>query len=118
MRPAPSASSDTTGASTVWRRRPRAPPPAAPDAAAAPGAAAAEGRGPQRWNHDLVLSLAGAKILQHVQEEHFEQSVLLGRDEEGHGFIIFGSDAYGTCRVVLLEAEQAICTKGMMAMAS
>ncbi len=57
------------------------------------------------------------KILKHVQIEHFEQSVLLGGDEEGHGFIIFGSDAYGICRVVLLEVGQAICAKGMMAMA-
>ena len=58
---------------------------------------------------------ARVKILQHVQEELVEQSVSLGGDDEGHGFVIFGRDA--VCRVVLLEVEQAACTKGMMTMA-
>ena len=52
---------------------------------------------------------------QHVQEELIEQSVLLGGDEEWLGFAIFGRDA--VCRVVLLEVEQAACTKGMTTMA-
>ncbi len=51
------------------------------------------------------------KIFQHVQEELVEQSVLLYGDEEGQGFVIF-SDAVR--RVVLLEVEQAACTKGKM----
>ena len=55
------------------------------------------------------------KILQHVQEELVEQSILLGGDEEWLGFVIFGRDA--VCRVVLLEVEQAACTKGMTTMA-
>ena len=58
---------------------------------------------------------ARVKILQHVQEELVEQSVSLGGDDEGHGFVIFGRDA--VCRAVLLEVEQAACTKGMMTMA-
>ncbi len=58
---------------------------------------------------------ARVKILQHVQEEFVEQSVLLGGDEEGHGFVIFGRDS--VCRVVLLEVEQAACTNGMMTIA-
>ncbi len=54
------------------------------------------------------------KILQHVQEELVEQSVLLYGDEEWHGFVIFGRDA--VCRVVLLGVEEAACTKGIMTM--
>ncbi len=54
------------------------------------------------------------KILQHVQEELVEQSVLLYKDKEGHGVVIFGRNA--VCRVVLLEVEQAACTKGIMTM--
>ena len=57
----------------------------------------------------------GAGAGQHVQEELVEQSVLLGGDEEWLGFAIFGRDA--VCRVVLLEVEQAACTKGMTTMA-
>jgi hypothetical protein len=46
------------------------------------------------------------KILEDVQEELVEQSVLLYRDEEGQAFgVIFGRDAVH--RVVLLEVEQA-----------
>ncbi len=62
-----------------------------------------------------MKTLGGVKILQHVQEELIEQSVLLGGDEEGHGFIIVGRDA--VCRVVLLVVEQAACTKGITTMA-
>ncbi len=47
-----------------------------------------------------------------AQEELIEQSVLLYGDEEGRGFVIFGRDAVR--HVVLLEAEQAACTKGKM----
>jgi hypothetical protein len=51
------------------------------------------------------------KTLQDVQEELVEQSVLLYGDEEGQAFVvIFGRDAVH--RVVLLEVEQAACTKG------
>ena len=57
----------------------------------------------------------GAGAGQHVQEELVEQSVLLGGDEEWLGFAIFGRNA--VCRVVLLEVEQAACTKGMTTMA-
>ncbi len=59
---------------------------------------------------------AGVKILQHVQEELVEQSVLLYHDgdEEGQGFVIFGRDAVR--HVVLLEVEQAACTMGKMTM--
>ena len=57
----------------------------------------------------------GAGAGQHVQEELVEQSVLLGGDEEWLGFAIFGRDA--VCQVVLLEVEQAACTKGMTTMA-
>ncbi len=39
---------------------------------------------------------ARVKILQHVHEELVEQSVLIGGDEEGHGFVIFSRDA--VCR--------------------
>jgi hypothetical protein len=60
-------------------------------------------------------TLAGVKILQHVQEELVEQSVLLGGDEEWLSFVISGRDA--VCRVVLLVVEQAACTKGMTTMA-
>ncbi len=59
--------------------------------------------------------MAGVNILQPVQEEIVEQSVLLGGDEEGRGFVIFGR--YAVCRVVLLEVEQAACTNGVMTMA-
>jgi hypothetical protein len=54
------------------------------------------------------------KILQHVQEELVEQSVILYGGEEGQGFVIFGRDAVR--QVVLLEVEQAACTKGIMTM--
>ena len=47
------------------------------------------------------------KILQHVQEEVVEQSVVCRCDKEGLGGIIFRLDA--VCRVVLLEVEQAAC---------
>jgi len=51
-------------------------------------------------------ALAGVKILEDVQEELVEQSVLLYRDEEGQAFgVILGRDAVH--RVVLLEVEQA-----------
>jgi hypothetical protein len=50
-----------------------------------------------------------------MQEELVEQLVLLGEDEEGHSFVIFG--CYVLCRVVLLEVERAACTEGMMTMA-
>ena len=53
------------------------------------------------------LLLAGVKILQHVQEELVEKSVLLRGDEEGLGRIIFGLEA--VLRVVLFEVEQAAC---------
>jgi hypothetical protein len=50
-------------------------------------------------------ALAGVKLLEDVQEELVEQSVLLDRDEEGQaGSVIFGRDAVH--RVVLLEVEQ------------
>ncbi len=39
---------------------------------------------------------ARVKIFKHVLEELVEQSVLVGGDEEGHGFVIFGRDA--VCR--------------------
>ncbi len=58
-------------------------------------------------------ALAGVKTLQDVQEELVEQSVLLYGDEEGQVFVVirvFGCDA--VYRVVLLEVEQAACTKG------
>jgi hypothetical protein len=51
-------------------------------------------------------ALAGVKILEDVQEELVEQSVLLYGDEEGQAFVvIFGRDAVR--HVVLLEVEQA-----------
>ena len=56
------------------------------------------------------LLLAGVKILQYVQEELVEKSVLLRGDEEGLGRIIFGLEA--VLRVVLLEVEQAACIIG------
>jgi hypothetical protein len=59
-------------------------------------------------------ALSGVKIFQHVQEELVELLVLLWGDEEGHGFVIFGR--YAVCSVVLLEVEQAACTKGIMTM--
>jgi hypothetical protein len=43
------------------------------------------------------------KILQHVQEELVEHSVLLGGDEEGRGCVIFCHDA--VYQVVILEVE-------------
>jgi hypothetical protein len=60
-------------------------------------------------------ALGGVKIFKHVQEELVEQSDLLWLwrwgDEEGHGFIILGSDA-----VCCVEVEQVVCTKGIMTM--
>ena len=51
-------------------------------------------------------ALGDVKILQDVQEELVEQSVLLDGDEEGQVFVaIFGRDAVR--HVVLLEVEQA-----------
>jgi hypothetical protein len=41
-----------------------------------------------------------------------EQLVILAEGEEEHGFIIFGR--YTVCQVVLLEVEQAACTRVMM----
>ncbi len=48
----------------------------------------------------------------YAQEELAERSVLLYGDEEGQGFVIFARDAVR--HVVLLEVEQAACTKGKM----
>jgi hypothetical protein len=39
---------------------------------------------------------ARVKILQYAHEELVEQSVLVGGDEVGHGFVIFGQ--YAECR--------------------
>ncbi len=43
-----------------------------------------------------------------------EQLVILAEGEEEHGFVILSR--YTVCRVVLLEVEQAACTKEMMTM--
>jgi hypothetical protein len=57
-----------------------------------------EGTKEERLQHAISaygeeLFLAGVKILQHVQEELVEKSVLLRGDEEGLGRIIFGLEA-------------------------
>jgi hypothetical protein len=53
---------------------------------------------------EVCKALAGVKIIQDVQEELVEKSVLLRGDEEGRVRIIFGLEA--VARVVLLEVEQ------------
>ena len=46
---------------------------------------------------------------------HQGRSVLLGGDGEGLGLVILGLDAViAVCRVVLLEVEQAACTKKIL----
>jgi hypothetical protein len=56
---------------------------------------------------DALSGAAGVKIIQHVQEDLVQKSVLLHGDEQGPCRIIFGLDA--ALRVVLFDVEKATC---------
>ena len=60
-------------------------------------------------------ALVRVKVFQHVQEEFVQQSVIgLGRGEELQSGIVFWLDAVS--RTILLEVEQAACTKSQISM--
>ena len=56
---------------------------------------------------ESVQTLAGVKLVQHVQEEIVEQLVVGRGGEEELGGVIFYLDAVGL--MALLEVEQAAC---------